>query len=201
MFSPITRKIHALLPAAVAIAAGINVCQAQSALSNYLEQPCQRAPGFEPTAVDSIFADKALSPIEGVWRVTGEETLFAVVADPGTIFYRIIVVDATNRTLLPGTLMGAATATAQKNSFDALIYSHCSDGALSKPKRFTLTIHDNCRMVTAPVTDKLRVNLWRLIPYMYRFSVSRVNNRPDNLDGALRIFPSDSKARTAPRYL
>ena len=187
--------------AAIAIVAGINVCRAQSPLSEYLEQPSQRAKGFEPTAVDSIFADKALAPIEGVWRVTGEETLFAVVADPGTIFYRIIVVDATDRSLLPGTLMGAATATAQKNSFDALIYSHCSGGALSKPKRFTLTIHDNCRLVMTPVTNKLRVNLWRLLPYMYRFSVTRVNNRPDNLDGALRIFPAASKARTTPRYL
>ena len=72
---------------------------------------------------------------------------------------------------------------------------------MSSPKRFTISLSEEGRLIIVPVIDKLKFNLWRLLPYMFRNSVRHVNNRPDNLDGAIKIFPPDLSNPLAPRYL
>ena len=51
------------------------------------------------------------------------------------------------------------------------------------------------------IQDKpgLQINVWNLIPYLYRRVVRRNAPRPD-VDGCVRIFPEPVKPRF-PRYL
>ncbi|MBD5257687.1 MAG: hypothetical protein HDS52_03215 [Barnesiella sp.] len=155
------------------------------------------------TAIDAetLFAGRGLAAIEGVWRISGSEGMMAIAADPGSIFYRMILVESPDRTQRPGTVMGALTALGRKDSYDAMIFTSADDGNLGSPKRFTVTITDDGHLTITPVTDGLKLNLWRMLPYMFRNVVTRVNDRPNNLDGALRVYPLPALPPEIPRYL
>lgn len=178
-----------------------DVHAAPDELEQYLAGVSGCVVNMDVTDADAYFDGKAMMPVEGIWRMSGSEGLFAVVADPGTIFFRLIVVDSPDRNILPGTVMGACTAAGRADCYDARIYTSGDTGILSKPKRFTVTLDDGGRLIMVPVTNKLKVNLWRFLPYMFRMTVTRVNNRPDNLDGAVRVFPAAAASPLTPRYL
>lgn len=175
---------------------------ASDELEGYLSSVAGSRMDIDVTNADRCFSGKGPAPIEGVWRISGSEGLFAVVADPGSIFFRLVVVDSPDRNVLPGTVMGACTAVGRNNSYDARIYtSGATTGILSRPRRFTVTLSDEGRLIMEPVTDKLKVNLWRFLPYMFRVSVTRVNDRPNNIDGAVRVYPEQAVYPLTPRYL
>lgn len=171
-------------------------------LEKYLASVATDREDINITNADAFFAGRGLTAIEGVWRMSGSEAMMAIVADHGTIFHKIVIVDSPDRNLLPGTIMGVCTALGRNNCYDARIFTSSAPfGILSKPKRFTLTLSDDGRLIMEPITNKLKVNLWRFLPYMFRMSVVRVNNRPDNLDGAVRVFPDVNVSPLTPRYL
>lgn len=186
---------------AVAVVSRVAAFADTGELDRYLSRAREVPVHIDMTCADAVFADRALAPVEGVWRISGSEGTFAVVADPETIFYKIILVDSPDRSLTPGTLIGAMTALGRKNSFDARIFTSEVGGLLSSPKRFTVSLADDGRLIIVPVTDRLKVNLWRLLPYMFRNSVKHVNDRPKNLDGALRIYPEPAVPPESSRYL
>lgn len=170
-------------------------------LERYLASAAGSRDSVDVTCIESRLEGRTLAPVEGVWRISGSDGMFAVVADAGTIFYRIVVIDSPDRSVLPGTVMGACTAAGRADSYDAWLYTSGEAGLLSRPKRFTLSLADDGRLIMVPVVNKLKLNLWRLLPYMFRMSVSRVNDRPNNLDGAVRVYPEAAASPLTPRYL
>lgn len=197
--------MHARLSLVIVLLAAFlspdTVQAAPDELEKYLGEVAANRENIDAIGADTYFDGKAMAPVEGVWRMSGSEGLFAVVADSGTIFFKLIVVDSPDRNILPGTVMGACTAVGKADCYDARIYISSDTGILSKPKRYTITLADDGRLIMEPVTNKLKVNLWRFLPYMFRMTVTRVNNRPDNLDGAVRVFPPATASPLIPRYL
>lgn len=178
------------------------ISAAPDELEKYLETVAGDREDINVINADAYFEGRGLTSIEGVWRMSGSEGMMAIVADSGTIFQRIIVLESPDRNILPGTVMGVCTALGRNNSYDARIYTtESTSGILSKPKRFTVTLSDDGRLIMEPITNKLKVNLWRFLPYMFRMSVVRVNNRPDNLDGAVRVYPEAKDSPLTTRYL
>lgn len=178
------------------------ISAAPDELEKYLESVAGDREEINVINADAYFEGRGLTSIEGVWRMSGSEGMMAIVADSGTIFQRIIVLESPDRNILPGTVMGVCTALGRNNSYDARIYTtESTSGILSKPKRFTLTLSDDGRLIMEPITNKLKVNLWRFLPYMFRMSVVKVNNRPDNLDGAVRVYPEAKDSPLTTRYL
>ena len=178
------------------------ISAAPDELEKYLESVAGDREEINVINADAYFEGRGLTSIEGVWRMSGSEGMMAIVADSGTIFQRIIVLESPDRNILPGTVMGVCTALGRNNSYDARIYTtESTSGILAKPKRFTLTLSDDGRLIMEPITNKLKVNLWRFLPYMFRMSVVRVNNRPDNLDGAVRVYPEAKDSPLTTRYL
>lgn len=195
---------HRLLPVLLLFllaAIPVDIYGRESELEKYLMSVRDNAEDIDMTSYVDYFDGQALAPIEGVWRTSGSEGMFAVVADRGGIFYRIIVVDSVDQRVLPGTVMGACTPAGREAHFDAQIFTSVSDKGLGARKRFTISLSESDHLVMEPVTDKLRINLWRLLPYMFRHSVTRVNDRPKNLDGAIRVFPLTNGSSISPRYL
>lgn len=174
---------------------------ASDELESYLSAVAGQRENVDMTNADTYFAGKGMAAIEGVWRISGSEGIFAVAADPGTIFFKLIIIDSPDRNVLPGTVMGACTAAGRNDCYDARMFTSGDTGVLSRPKRFTLTLSEEGRLIMVPVTNKLKLNLWRFLPYMFRMSVTRVNDRPDNLDGAIRVFPENITSPLVPRYL
>lgn len=58
----------------------------------------------------------------------------------------------------------------------------------SAKARFIATVGRGGRMSLKPYSTGLRVNAWRLVPYLFRFSVSK-DNAPQGIDGAIRVYP------------
>ncbi|MDE7143425.1 MAG: hypothetical protein K2N76_01345, partial [Muribaculaceae bacterium] len=98
---------------------------------------------------------------------------------------------------------GYAVATADRGVYEARIYTDFAvENRLGIPRTFTLHLADDGAALTFKTRkSRLTINLFRLLPYMYRNVVSLRENRPDNLDGALRVYPPVASPRFGPRYL
>ena len=141
--------------------------------------------------VVNTISSRPLKAIEGVWHLTDDdEGVITILADQRTNAYLLIVTNSPNRLIAPGTIMGIATQSAQKDVFDALIYTSTDKSSLTKPKPFTLRLSDKGYLRIEDASTRILINYWRMLPYMFRFSAKRENRRPDNLDGAYRLYPA-----------
>ncbi len=175
---------------------------AAGSLDEFLDTASPRVEGFDLYSVESTFGNRAADPIEGVWHVTtDDEGVFSIVRDPHSSRYIILVTNSADRTIIPGSVMGVAAPTARKGVFDARIHTSAANGKLSKPKRFTLSLSPEGLLSFRPVNKGLKINVWRLLPYMFRRAVRSVDDRDPALDGAVRIFPGPVVGAGVPVYL
>lgn len=149
------------------------------------------------TAGDGRLAGRRLDPIEGEWSLTGGGDILIVADGDG---YAIEVVDSPDRSVLPGTVIGRARATAVASTYSATVVVDPSDEG-SRKNNFTLVLNDSEHLSFIGERKGLKVNPWRLLPYMFRGVVTPVDNRPDNLEGAVRKLPAGQSDRQPRRYL
>lgn len=204
-----TRALRALLTAPMLCLAWAAAPAAKP--SAYLPDAAIVEVGYTDT--DSIITRMAASPlhpVEGLWQMADDGAVIAIEqSEPYTADqtmargYRIVIVQSPCRRVRPGTLMGYALPSAKAGRYDAAIYTGMDDhGLLHRSHRFTLELHDaESRLAFIRHRADLRVNLWRLIPYLFRVSVTTGNDRPRDMDGAIRIFPESDAAPANPRYL
>lgn len=145
--------------------------------------------------------------IEGIWQFQADGSTIAIERDHAAnhgegLSYRMVILRSSNRLLRPGTLIGILYPTGKKETFDAEIYTSDADGGkLRSAKKFTLTLEDNdSRIVFRRQKSKYTVNLWRLIPYMWRGVIRTRDNIGEAPDGCVKIFPT-STVSAEPRYL
>ncbi len=161
-------------------------------------------------SVTSRMACRPLHSVEGVWVFPSEGTMMAIERpfegeerEAEATIYRMVVVRAADPTLRPGTVMGWLTPTAKRGVFDCRIYTSTKpDGVtLCHPKNYTLTLTDSdSRLEIASYGTKFRFNWWRLLPYMYRYLVTRQEKSPGNIYGCVRVYPAP-EIPAEPRYL
>lgn len=150
----------------------------------------------------SLFTDRTLSPIEGVWEMTDGGATVAITANTSsqrhvTSDYSIIYVCGPDLSVPRGTVIGTAKQGATKNLYDAVIYSDVTADAASFPqlagaRHFAISITADDRLALNTYEKGVKVNAWRLVPYFLRYSIRKVDKRPSNLDGMVRIYPSSS---------
>lgn len=146
-----------------------------------------------------------LHRVEGVWQIPADGGLLAIEraerADAGTE-YVMAVVAVSNRLLHPGTIIGRITPTAKPEVFEATLFTAVDRrGRPSRPKKFTLTLaNDDSRLEIRHIRKGVRLNWWRLFPYMFRGVVTPVDETPRDLDGCVRVFPEPAVPAN-PRYL
>ena len=139
--------------------------------------------------VESLYAGRKLAPIEGVWQFPGNGATIAVTATSSTT-YDIILIDSPKLSATPGTLIGTATMTAKKDTYDGTL----SSKDFGKKGRFgnesvTFSIVSGGRMIIKPYSTGLTVSFRRWFYRIFGFSIVSNDSRPKDLDGALRIFP------------
>lgn len=167
--------------------------------------------GYELSEVRLRLANLPLHLVEGIWEFASEGTLMAIERTdssprtPGTAatLYRMVVVRGADMALRPGTVMGYLTTTSKRGVYDARIFTSRNDAGtvLSSPKRYTISLtDDDSRLTIREYGKKLIFNWWRLLPYMYRFVLSRHENRPPDMEGCVRLFPEPA-IPLEPRYL
>lgn len=150
----------------------------------------------------SLFTDRTLTPIEGVWEMTDGGATVAITANSSsqrhvTSDYSIIYVCGPDLSVPRGTVVGSAKQGSANNLYDAVIYSDVTADSSGVPKlsgarHFAITINSDDRLALNTYEKGVKVNAWRLVPYFLRYSIRKVDQRPANLDGMVRIYPSSS---------
>ncbi len=166
--------------------------------------------GYESAdGVSCRMAAMPLSPIEGLWQMAnGDGALFAIVrAEPSTDIaparLMMVMVRSPWRSIRPGTLLGHLVATPKPGVYEARIYASLAQRTgLSLPRPFSLVLgEDNALLTFKPFKSPLKVNLFRLLPYMYRRVVTLQDSRPEGLDGAVKVYPRPAAHPLSPVYL
>ncbi|MDE6652472.1 MAG: hypothetical protein K2K08_08735 [Paramuribaculum sp.] len=172
------------------------------------ESPEPNAAYSDMGAIRSRITNSGPHRIEGIWQFPGSGATVAIerIADrtklPGANTYNMVVVRSDNRNIKPGTLMGVLAPSAKSNIYDAVIYTSPGRKArLTMPKHFTLTLSEqDSRLIFKQVKSKYSLNLWRMLPYMFRYVVRTNENTGKAPLGCIKIFPSPA-IPTEPRYL
>lgn len=164
--------------------------------------------------VDSVTARMAalpLLPAEGVWQMTDGGAIIALerYVDPTLPLqsqwatFRLVMVKSPIRRVRPGTVIGHAVATAKCGVLEARLYTDFArESRLSVPRTFYLHLSaDGSTLTFKAKKSRLAVNPFKLLPYLYRHTVTIRQNTPDDLNGALRVFPPVVSANFGPRYL
>lgn len=185
-----------------------------AAMSISAMQPTIDLPAKSPVAdgyglVDSVAAQMSLlplDPLEGIWEFSGDGAIVAIEREReprrfASASYRLTAISMPDRSVAPGTLIGRAVTTASDNKFDAAIYTKAVYGLLQTPSNFIMTLTADGRLLLSHYRQGVKLNLWRMVPYMFRYSVKGVDERPKGIDGMIKLYPTPSKPKTSPRYL
>lgn len=160
--------------------------------------------GYERDSAQARLGEMPLHIVEGIWEFASEGTLMAIerVGDEvngrssAATLYRMVAVRGADMALRPGTVMGYLTTTSKRGVYDARIFTSRSDDGtvLSSPKTFTVTLTDEDSRLTIKEYGKNFVfNWWRLLPYMYRYLITRRERTPGDIEGCVRVFPEPAR--------
>lgn len=166
-------------------------------------------PGYE--GADSVAARLSELPLchaEGLWQMIDGGALFAIErVQPSTDLapaqMRMVMVRSPWRTVRPGTVIGHLQPTAKPGVYEARLYTDFAlRTGLSIPRGFTLTLNSEGSMMTIePFKFFLKINVFRLLPYMYRRVVEPQQSRPSDLSGAVKVAPATDGNPLSPVYL
>lgn len=159
---------------------------------------------FSTTAFMERMHDTPLHHIEGVWRFPADGTEIAILrpkeSGESADCYEIILLHGANRALRTGTIVGMATPAAKRGYYEARLYTRSTGSLLYSPKSFYLKTEDeDTRLIFELQKGAFSVNLWRLLPYMWRYSVHK-NQDSRHVAGCVRVYP-EPLPPLEPRYL
>lgn len=133
--------------------------------------------------------------IEGVWRLTapGSDGVLVAIERESPGDYVITVVEAPDRSLIPGTLIGRATRGSERGVYDSWMYASSPLSTLRGLHRrdFTLKLSDDGNRLTfRKHRSPWAVNLYMSIPYLFiRPSIRNERFVETTPQGAERVYP------------
>lgn len=176
-----------------------------------VEATAQTLPGYEH--IDSVkqrLKQLPLRNFEGLYTFPVNNTVIAVERDdPQASRFKIVAVNSPYLLLEPGQLLGYAYPTTHSDTFDAFLTHINANGTTAgrkgeKARHFVVTLNRSDALEFKAVKKGLKItwDWWRLFPYLFRFRVNNVNSRPEELDGAIRLWPQSlTVPPREPRYL
>ena len=140
--------------------------------------------------------EHATDPLEGLWRFRDMDGSGATVlihrdtARPDRL--AVTMMYSPDPDIIPGNICGYITPTARSGTYNASF----SSSPVPKPglsltgkRDFALTVSEDGVFTLKPYNRTHTLSLRRWLPYLFRVSVVEHPDRPDNLDGAIRIYP------------
>lgn len=177
-----------------------------------LPEKSERINGYTRKKVENYLSTSTIHRIEGIWQFTASGVMVVVerfqssdIPD-GAACYRMVLLRAPERSVVPGLVMGYIAPTARKGVYDSRIYTDFDGQIFLDAKRFTITMNDDARLSFKPEKKGLRFSFYhlfpRLLPRSYRFGLSGEDTRDASLDGCIRVFPEPTDGDwIEPRYL
>lgn len=184
----------------LAIIGFLSCCAATSAAARHLVDNLPSiaalpSAGFSTSDLRKQLSTLPLHHIEGIWKLTTDGSEIAIIrqeASPSNStdgVYSVILLKSPNRALRPGTVVGLIAPTAKSNTYEARFYTSSTGSKLYNSRKFHLKLDsEDARIEFDRKKSSFSVNLWRLLPYMWRYSVHKNEQRSDT-HGCIRIFP------------
>lgn len=158
---------------------------------------CIYAAAVPPLEIVETGNDAEHTDACGVWETTasGSVLRFSRLAGARDA-YTVAVIESSDYRIAPGTIIGSLTATAVPLCYDAEFISHPAESSVSlkgKKQNFIVEFDSRMRSCTFKAYRRgKRVSLRRLLPYLFRIAVIESDNRPEGIDGAVRIDTTPS---------
>lgn len=156
--------------------------------------------GFTCSGLEEKLSAMSLHHIEGIWQYNDSDIEIAIIRrsayEPGAPgaadHYLMIVVDAPNRTIRPGTVMGHLSRADKEKVYTARIYTSSAAGRLTIPKSFTVTLDDAGNTFSLRKhNSQMLIFLWRFAPYLWRYPITPEYQNITRT-GCIRLFPKPS---------
>ena len=139
-----------------------------------------------------IIDSRGADPLCGIWRIGGDGALVAILpATASTARFDIYLLDSPDLSVIPGEKIGSAAATGQPGTYDAEL-STSPQSFLKKRLRYILTLDRDGYLSLKSYKQGKKVSLGRLLPYLFRISVTDVDTRPGSVDGAVKVYPASA---------
>lgn len=145
-------------------------------------------------APDSVCSGQAAGP-EGLWRIGADGAVFAVGREPGSRgAYVLTLISSPDLTIPSGTAFGTMTATGRPFTYDASLSKSLSGRGHKLSRKsyrdFVVEYSPESGLLTFTAYHRGRtLNVVRLLPYLFRFSIKESDSRPRGIDAACRISP------------
>ncbi len=157
----------------------------------------QAARGLSPFEAAAARLDSLrLDPVEGLWSMSpaGGGALFSIIAAPGRPgVFEMRILESPDWRVAENTLCGEVRAAARPGVYDCRMAADPSKSSFAPAlSTHTATIElasDGARLIIRPYRRRHRISLRRWLPYFFRISIHEENTRPDDLDGAVRLYP------------
>jgi len=127
---------------------------------------------------------------EGIWRIASG-AVFSIKPRHGQRgVYDLALLHSSDLSVQPGSFFGTMTAGADSHTFDASLLSDPkvkSAGDKHKARQFVITFDDTFdNLKIKNYRTGIAVNIFRLVPYLFRVGIERRDERPDGIVGAER---------------
>lgn len=167
-------------------------------------------PGYEEDEVKRRCDASGLQPIEGIWYYP-DEMMTVVVERCDDLLneygedFRIVLVSANDMSLLPGTVIGFCSQTADVNKYKMWIYCEQRGSLLENPQMCIAVLNkDNNELLIerSEVKIRVRVNFSRFLPKLLK-GISVVPNKKDVEipEGFRKVYPEAVNPSVRVRYL
>lgn len=164
---------------------------------------------YDRDSVEARLRGMPLHIIEGIWQFPSNGATVVIERrqhdGPMTdevVAYSMILLKSPMRSLYPGTEMGTLKPTSKRGVYSAVLYTDTDGGRrLLKPKNFTLTLNDDGHLGFHRHGSSIKVNIWRMLPYISRLGIRVNNDKPRDVNGCVRVFPMSKDGPIEPRYL
>ncbi len=163
-------------------------------------------PGYDLEFVKQMFEKASLTDIEGIWRFMPDGAAVTIEraemrSGMPVTKYNVIMTESVDDEVEVGTLIGYVYATADPTRFKAKLFTNIHGYKSSKLKNFELTLSDKAHLNFMASNNKIRLDFWRWIPYLFRVSVVRNKESNVGTTGCVKIFPETQEAIQEPRHL
>lgn len=155
-------------------------------------------PGVDEASMRTYFDQAGVQPLEGLWEFPDDNMVVAIEERRGEAHghhYTLMLVSSDNLEMLPGTIIGSMTSTADPSKLCLWLYSERSHITLTKPMECVATLSDNgTTLLFDPphLRLKVRVNFARFLPSIFgKLSIYPDKHEEKAPTGFKKIYPAN----------
>lgn len=142
-----------------------------------------------PDSIAERFDDHRLTDIEGVWAWSTGATIAVEANDHGSI--TLTLLDSPDPAVITPQPMGTGRFAGNGKGYDVDMRTKVDNDTgnlTTATEKCLVSVDADGVMSIRPYSTRYKLNLWRFMPYMFRFSISK-NKAPDGVNGAVRLYP------------